>query len=72
MFFFSFYHGINATHIRGGTISWKPIGSETEVINHNFNNLIIKLYCESEFGARRLHAHIYSLNVFIYLCKLRP
>lgn len=36
---FPFYHGIGATHFRGGTISWKPIGNGTEVINHNFNDL---------------------------------
>nr|XP_034306335.1 integrin beta-like protein A isoform X3 [Crassostrea gigas] len=28
---FSLHHGIGATHFRGGTISWKPIGNGTEV-----------------------------------------
>lgn len=28
---FPFYHGIGATHFRGGTISWKPTGNGTEV-----------------------------------------
>lgn len=37
---FSFFHGINTNHFRGGTISWKPIGNGTEVINYNFNNSI--------------------------------
>ncbi|XP_065938380.1 integrin beta-like protein A [Magallana gigas] len=28
---FPFYHGMGATHFRGGTISWKPIGNGTKV-----------------------------------------
>lgn len=45
---FSFYHGIDATHFRGGTISWKPTGNGTEVINHNFNDSITKQHREPE------------------------
>lgn len=45
---FSLHHGIGATHFRGGTISWKPIGNETEVIYYNFIDLITERYREPE------------------------
>lgn len=34
-----FWKEVVTSHFRGGTISWKPIGNGTEVINHNFNDL---------------------------------